>query len=693
LGLFCDRIVLIGERTNRFEEFHFQRNNIARFPESNMISFVSKTSFGDIIYFFDINRGRVIRSISFDDFDSIYEIDICPKGRLLAISAQKNHQCDIFIYDIYTSELTQITDDKYWTFSPNWSPCGTRLAFVSERDINPYRQTRNIFGQLVQNIFYYNIISTNIYRVTDDLFNNFFPVWASNDKLMFISESDKVANIELIDINMKQRKRITNILSGVHSFDYSPASETLVFSVYFNNVWEIYHKHLPLYQLEFIEETQVAYHEKTPERRPVKFIDDFHDIFQTHEYRLHGREPEIRLTREERREREQQIRAIARDECLRVNFIHYLQNTFNLVERPDPLSYNPPVIRNYRPRFHIDHFWGGMAFSSTAGAMGMLHLGFSDMLGDHAIGANVEFTDNIRDANFVFSYLFLPHRIDYGLAVFNFSDQITYRAFDMYGNRAYLRENRRQTGGYFITRYPLSRFFRLDLEHSVHYNRRHWDLWVPSVADWIEIPDSRASHLLYIPRFGFVFDNALYGSTGPMAGNKLISWIRHSFGESRHTFTTFYSDFRHYTLFPSNRFAFANRLVFGMSEGNNPERFHLTGFNGVRGFMNRNVQGNRIAMKSFEFRYPMIDHLRLGFPVPIQISNLRGSIWTDIGTVWWNDDFRGIRDGQLEDLKMSFGFGPRMNLGWFILQLDFAYLTDLQRTSRPIIYFTVNQEF
>jgi hypothetical protein len=66
----------------------------------------------------------------------------------------------------------------------------------------------------------------------------------------------------------------------------------------------------------------------------------------------------------------------------------------------------------------------------------------------------------------------------------------------------------------------------------------------------------------------------------------------------------------------------------------------------------------------------------------------------DAGAVWDKDDkFRGSVDGRLEDLKLGYGFGPRLNLGYFVLKLDIAWLTDLSNISKPQVYLSLSEDF
>ncbi len=82
------------------------------------------------------------------------------------------------------------------------------------------------------------------------------------------------------------------------------------------------------------------------------------------------------------------------------------------------------------------------------------------------------------------------------------------------------------------------------------------------------------SDLVYSPGISIVHDNALYGSTGPLVGWRGTYSIRKSFAKDGMDFLTNYFDLRSYSLF-SRRYAWANRLIGGISTGGNPQRFDL----------------------------------------------------------------------------------------------------------------------
>jgi outer membrane protein assembly factor BamA len=127
--------------------------------------------------------------------------------------------------------------------------------------------------------------------------------------------------------------------------------------------------------------------------------------------------------------------------------------------------------------------------------------------------------------------------------------------------------------------------------------------------------------------------------------------------------------------------------------GDTNQRFELDYFNGVRGF-DKQIEGTRKFLTSFELRYPFIDNLKLTFPLPLYFQQIRGSIFVDMGSVWDEDKkLKFYENDRLKDLKLGFGFGPRLNMGYFILKFDIAWHTDLYDFSKPSYYISLAPDF
>ena len=86
------------------------------------------------------------------------------------------------------------------------------------------------------------------------------------------------------------------------------------------------------------------------------------------------------------------------------------------------------------------------------------------------------------------------------------------------------------------------------------------------------------------------------------------------------------------------------------------------------------------------------------FPLNLVISRVGGALFTDVGAAWFGSDFKGgtTRGGieKLQDIKVGFGFGMRMNLGFFLLRYDLAWATDFNTVSdKPSYYFSFGADF
>ncbi|MFC1898142.1 peptidase MA family metallohydrolase, partial [Candidatus Cloacimonadota bacterium] len=279
LGLKKNERIVKGERSGKFEEFHFRKNNLSWFQDGDRFAFVSKTSHGDKIYVMNYKDGSIIYTISLPDFQSIYEIDVSYDNNEIAFCGQKNEQTDIFVYNIQTEEITQITDDHYYDYQPSWSADGTKIAFASERSF--YNDEKHVFDNLSSDVYYYDINEKTFYQVTHDPADNYSPFWASSSsEILFISEGEITTNFQLVDLENGTRAEVTNVLGGVFTGDLNSDDSELIFSCYYDGGWDIYQKSNPLDSLEYVEY-------QLPQQ--VEFTDDLFAKVDIDRYKYFGK--------------------------------------------------------------------------------------------------------------------------------------------------------------------------------------------------------------------------------------------------------------------------------------------------------------------------------------------------------------------------------------------------------------------
>ena len=682
-GLSEPRRILKGEATGNIEEFHYFRSNLSWFPDNRRVAFAAKTANGDRIHILDVDRRKIVRTIAPAGMSAIYELDVAPDGRSLVFAGQQGMRCDLFLMDMESENLTRITDDLYNDLQPRFTPDGQSVVFASERSRDPESRRRGLFANLNRNIFSLDLAGGELTQHTFEKKDCSFPqVDAKGQNLYYINSDGGVSNIFALDLKGGGRAKVTSVLSGVYSADLSPDSRHLLLANYFDGAWDIYFKDRSLDTLRFS-----AY----PAPRTVALEDSLLAGIDLGELDRYGKREAVKprrvnpaagfATRDPFLTEFPTFEYTAEDSLL-------LQRDFSYDDRPQTKD-NPPVVKPYRARFSLDSLWGGLAYSPTVGTIGYVELSMSDMMGDHGIGINAGVSGKLEESNLALTYLYLRQRMDYGIGVFNLNDEYFFReVVPGPNNDIWFRYRERQSGGYFLLRYPFSRFLRLEFDQMV-YQRGSY---LYQLGDSLEVELASDLDLVYSPGFRLVHDNALYGSTGPLLGWRLYYDLNTTINDGKIDYVTNYLDWRSYTLF-SKRYSIALRGITGISTGPNHQRFSLGGYYGIRAYGD-NLSGSKKAVLTAELRFPFFEYIDMAFPLPLTIPNIRGSIFAELGTVFDDfDNFQPFDGSKLKDLKLGYGFGPRLDLGYVILALDVTWLTDLETNSRPTFYISLSEDF
>lgn len=687
-GLAKPDRIFTGEANGQAEEFYYFRSNLSWFPDNRRIAFSAKTSQGDRIQILDVEREKIVQSLDLPEFDAIYEVDVAPDGGSVAFAGQKGVQCDLYLYDLATGGVKQLTNDLFNDAQPRFSPDGRSIVFSSERHRSEASARQGFFANLVNAVFSLDLEGGALRQHTFGDVDCSFPMYdGTGTKILYLTYTSGVNNFRAIDLATGREAEVTDILSGVFAGDISRDNRYLLVSNYFNRAWNIYFANSPLDSLSYapgpgaqpyaetgllqgIDLSRLDYYGKRdrprlPRENPAGFYDARDPLF--------GEASPFSYTREDSL---------------------YLSRDYSWDDPPQTTE-NPPRVEPYRTTFALDSVWGGLAYSSSVGTVGNIELSLSDLMGNHGIGISAGIAGKLKDSNLLVTYLLLKHRTDYGIGAFNLVDEVFYRD-PVPSPDDYYRYRERQTGLYFMLRYPFSRFFRVETDHKLYQRGQYWSKWqwddaAGQSGHWGE-DDSQGQDLVYTPGLGLVHDNALYGSTGPLVGWRGLYNVYTTLSDGKVDYVTNYLDLRSYTLF-SKRYALALRAIAGVSGGRYPQRFDLNGYYGVRA-VEEEISGTKKALASAELRFPFFDYIAMAFPLPIAIPNIRGSLFADLGTVFDDyESFRGTRDGRLKDLRLGYGFGPRLNLGYVVLSLDVAWRTDLSRISRPYYYLSLNEDF
>ncbi len=178
--------------------------------------------------------------------DAITNVAWSPDGHSIAISGQQTGVTDLYIYDLGTKQVRQLTNDKYADLQPAWSPDGQTIAFVSDRGPGTLMEQLRMNGMRISTI---DVASGKI--GTLPLFENakhINPQYSPDGKsLYFIANPEGVPDVFRYVFADNVIERVTHVQTGVGGItEMSPAlsvaSKTgeLAFSMYEDDDYNIY---------------------------------------------------------------------------------------------------------------------------------------------------------------------------------------------------------------------------------------------------------------------------------------------------------------------------------------------------------------------------------------------------------------------------------------------------------------------
>jgi len=318
----------------------------------------------------------------------------------------------------------------------------------------------------------------------------------------------------------------------------------------------------------------------------------------------------------------------------------------------------------YIKKFSLDFAQTQLTQDPLFGTSGGAQFAFTDVLGNDQyyvlIFNNARTSGSLLNSfNFAVSKISLQKRINYALRVYRFAGYY-YNPADSY----YYEES---VGGSVTLLYPLSMFSRLSFSQNFYYSDKDWFI------------EKRRYAYINSGYISYVFDNSLWSSTGPIDGQRFNITVgnTYDFAFSRVSYVTGLIDLRKYFRL-SLRNTYAVRFFSLFNQGKESRQFYFGGSWDLRLYPRWGLHGRRIFLLSQEWRFPLVDLLRIRFPFfDLGFRHIRGAVFADAGNAW-NDKWLGLRG--------SFGLGVRFSLGRvLVLRLDMGKRTDFKTISKSTI--------
>jgi hypothetical protein len=365
------------------------------------------------------------------------------------------------------------------------------------------------------------------------------------------------------------------------------------------------------------------------------------------------------------------------------------------------------------------------------------------MLGNHNILLAGSINGSFSDANVYTGYSFLKTRMNMGGALiqqpiyqyygscYNCNQVLPGRPDERVDTDVFLRDLTRAVQA--MAAYPFNTYQRLEFSATAAYRRQDWLYRGVNLSRGEALNETiKAGSAKYLqPSAALVFDNSLFGYTGPIAGRRYRIEASQVLGDFR--FNEGLVDFRNYMNY-KQKVVLATRLLSLTRIGEHADLFRyfwggpyfLRGYNQESfDFRSSECQtsgtlsqcaardqliGSSAALLSTELRFPIIKELQIGFlgnfpPVDAVAFFDAGLAWTnkicsggeaialggcvdgqDVHLVWKR------KEGQdpllYRQPLYSYGVGLRINVFFTILRLDYAIpLSRSDRSGRFTVSF------
>ncbi|MCI0707804.1 MAG: BamA/TamA family outer membrane protein [Ignavibacteriae bacterium] len=592
------------------------------------------------IYRTDLNAEKprveeVIEGEKSDEFEAFHlfqsKMDISRDG-ILAFVTKSGENDALHLYDVTEDELVETIRFRSLVVltSPSWSPDGKNLVFAGvEKSGN-------------NDLYLLEVATRTLTRLTNDHYDDRDPAWSPDgNRIAFSSDrapngNDGIYNIFLYDIRTSAIEYLT---TGEHHFNapaWSPDGRWLAFTSDFEgaqNIWLMKADERILANPDSLRLMRKITNFTTASFDPA-WTDNDEMVFVAFE-----------------------------------NFSFQIKRIFDTNERYDSSAsqhaffydaeadpWVPKKIEgesvlgeyHYDREYRLDIAQSQIATDPIFGTYGGAALAMSDMLGNdqyyflvyNTAQASSEFLESF---NVAISRISLGTRANHAYGIFHFAGN----RYDLTDPDLFFYE--RSFGGYFALSYPLTKFKRVETSLTVSNSDKD-----------ILLGDLPRKALMTSSSISFVWDNSLWGPSGPVDGNRMKLTLAYTTDVqfSNVDYYTIIADYRHYWRI-ATRSAFASRINLWYNEGKEARRFFMGGSWDLRGWPRWSIRGEKIWFTSHELRFPFIDVLGVRFPFGgINFGSFRGAIFADFGGAW---------DDNYKDTKGSIGTGVRFNLGGIIV--------------------------
>lgn len=651
-----------------FEELNILNPNLTWSPDGSKVALSTKTKGRDDIAIIDYDT-KDIQKIKFPNIDAVGSVSWSSDGDKIAFDGNIGPYQDIFVYNLTSKQLTNVTKDIYSDREPVWAADSKSIYFVSDRGESvALGQTTTSYSLFKGN----GIYQTDIYEVKigDDFasqitntpnWNEFQPITTQTGKVLFISDENGIQNLKEVDLRTRTTIPITDLQTGISQISISADGSKLAFNAINNGYLDVFLIKSPLNRRidKPITDNYWAKrraNESQGQRVPAtKHAQSLFEkgVVSISEVEIKEKAQTDALSTEVQDGNNIDFRNyVFADDVVQDSTI-YLEDVAAFTVEDNLTDDGRYVPQEYRLKFDVDIAYTPTFVASTYGSYALTQFIISDLLGDHQLALGTNFVFDLRESDYSIQYGNLKRRTNYFVSYFHtsrrfqnfFGELIRYRTYGLGGT----------------VQYPFDKFRRIDFNLTFLNVDLDFNTVVDRPGTASSIDRSESSRFIN-PEVVYTDDKTKPGFLTPSGGYRFSIGLSGSpvIGSSAPEFASVLGDFRKYVDLGS-RYSLAFRYSGGASIGEDAQNYFLGGRLGwlnqqysnngfsidritdnfftvpalpLRGYLFNSINGNNFSLVNAEFRFPLFAAIVPGAIPILPFYNITGVAFLDAGTAW-----------------------------------------------------------
>jgi|GEM_PF-2324568 len=195
--------ILLQDGNNEYIEKIYIKENTLSWTEKGIIVFVAKAMGRDFICGINVRSNKVHFRIKFP-FSTIHSVS--SSKNLLLFSASDYNSRDLYLYNLTTKNIQQITSDSYVEIHPHLSSDGKKIIYSSNRNKN-----KKLFS-LKYNLWFYSLANKTHKMISRGRGNAFYGRFNKDASSVLFSKNDNgIYNIYEYNLAEKKTFQLTDV--------------------------------------------------------------------------------------------------------------------------------------------------------------------------------------------------------------------------------------------------------------------------------------------------------------------------------------------------------------------------------------------------------------------------------------------------------------------------------------------------